>query len=236
MPAHSPVRSIRGVRATGATRTARIGGRGAAGLGAALAATVLAVGPASAGTAVLTTSAGAVAVGATLTSTLASATSAVLQVDATHSITCTKAALEVTVGSNPVSPGQADLDITELTFSGCTLTGWTGYTVQSITESGIGTAVVSDGTVLKVSVTAITEAVVLHGGLGSLNCDFGNTTSQSPIVGIILNPGSGGSITFTNQPVHLLAGTSVCDPSASVATFNATFATPLDVTSPVTVN
>ncbi len=223
MPAHSPVR--------GRPRT-----RTVAGLGALCAASLLATGPAFAGAAVLTTSAGPVAVGDTLVSTLYPGTTATLMFSLTRYISCTAAQAQLKVVTNPASPGAADVDVTALAFADCTFVGGTGYTITSITESGTGTAVFSDGSPLELSLTAVTEAVVLSSTLGSLTCDYGNTTSEAAIVGVIANPGAGGSITYTAQPVHLLSGSSVCGSSAATIPFSATFGTPLDATAPVTVN
>lgn len=120
-------------------------------------------------------------------------------------------------------------------MSGCTLTGTTD-TLQSVTLSGTGVAVVSDGSPLKLTVTAVTVVIGLNNGLGTFNCDFGTTSALSPIVGIIVNPGgggTGGSITFASQTVHLLSGIAFCGTSGL---FNGTFSTPLDGSLPVSVN
>ncbi|WP_034271922.1 hypothetical protein [Actinospica robiniae] len=196
-------------------------------------AAVFTAAPAQAGTAVLTTSAGAVAVGDSL-STVGSTT---FKFGFNNSITlaCGKVGVVAQTATNPTSPGSAALKIVQLGVSGCTLSGTTD-TLQSVTLSGTGVAVVSDGSPLKLTVTAITVVIGLNNGIGTFDCDFATNSALSPIVGIIVNPGgggTGGSITFTNQTVHLLGGTSFC---GSSGLFNGVFTTPLDGALPVSVN
>jgi hypothetical protein len=212
--------------------------RAATGLCALLAAAaaVFAAPPAQAGTAVLTTSAGPVGIG----DALSSVGSASLKFGVGQAITlaCGKVGVVAQAATNPASPNSAAVEITQLTVSGCTLTG-TPDTLQSVTLVGTGTAVVSDGSPLKLSITAVDVAIGLNTGLGTITCDFGTTSSLSAIVGIIVNPapgGSGGSITFSGQTVHLLSGVAACGAAGSTGVFNGLFATPLDGTLPVFVN
>ncbi|MBR7837278.1 hypothetical protein KDL01_28630 [Actinospica durhamensis] len=148
----------------------------------------------------------------------------------TVTITCGAAALTAKATSNPTAPGTAGLTLSALTFTTCSITGISGVTVSSVSLNGSATATVTDGTTKALNITALDERVVLNNGLGTVNCDYGNTTSEAAIVGTILNPGSGGTITFTNQTVHLLSGLTVCGASGSTGTFNATFASIVDTT------
>jgi hypothetical protein len=145
-------------------------------------------------------------------------------------ITCSAASMIANTTSNPTAPGTADLDITTLTFSDgasqCTIAGISGVTVSSIKINGTATATVTDGATPALNITALDERVALNNGLGLVNCDYGNTATEAAIVGDIVNPnsgGTGGSITFTSQTVHLLSGLSVCGASGSTGTFNAKF-------------
>jgi hypothetical protein len=147
----------------------------------------------------------------------------------TVTITCTAATMSANATSNPASPGTAGLSLTVLSFSSCTLTGLSGVTVSSVSLNGPATGNVTSSP-KDLNITALDERVVLNNGLGKVNCDYGNTAGEAPIVGTILNPGSGGTITFANQTVHLLSGLSVCGASGSTGTFNATFGSIVDVT------
>ncbi len=212
---------------------ARARARALAALGAVLTATAFAAAPAHAGTPVLTTPTGTVGVGDSLSTV--GATTFQFGHDDGIKITCGKVGVVVMVVTNPTAPGDADLAISSLTVSGCTISGTTD-TPHSITLSGTGTAVVSDGTPLEVAVTSVDVAIALTSGLGTSTCAFGDTTSTAAFVGIIVNPASGatgGSITFTNQILPLLSGTSVCGTSGVL---NGVFSTPLDGAQPVYVN
>lgn len=140
----------------------------------------------------------------------------------TVTIACSTAAMAATVGTNPPAPGTADLSLTALTFSSCTLTGLSGVTVSSVSLNGAATGDVTSSPA-DLNITSLDERVVLDNGLGKVNCDYGNTSTESPIVGTILNPGAGGTISFQSQPVHLLSGLSVCGSSGSVGSFTAEF-------------
>ncbi|HET9168374.1 MAG TPA: hypothetical protein VFN97_03025 [Actinospica sp.] len=168
-----------------------------------------------------------------LTGTLASGTTSTFKFTSgstTVTITCTAAASTATTTSNPAAPGTAAMSISQLTFSDgstqCTLSGLSGVTVSSITLKAGTTAVgnITDSPD-DLNLTTLNEAVVLHSGLGNITCDYGTTSAVTNIQGVIVNPGSdgtGGSITFSNQPVGLISGTSVCGASGSTGTFNAT--------------
>jgi hypothetical protein len=165
----------------------------------------------------------------TLTGNLASGTTSTFKFTSgstTVTITCTAAASTATATSNPTAPGTAAMSISQLTFSGCTLTGLSGITVSSITIKSGTTAVANiTDSPEDLNITSLNEAVVLHSGLGNITCDYGTTSAVTDIQGAIVNPdstGANGTITFTSQPVGLISGTSVCGASGSQGTFNAT--------------
>jgi len=147
----------------------------------------------------------------------------------TVTIVCKAASMAAKATSNPTSPGTAGLTISTLTFTSCTITGLSGVTVSSVQLNGAATANVTSSP-KDFNVTALDEKVALNNGLGVIYCDYGNTATQSPIVGTVLNPGSGGTITFLNQTVHLLSGTSVCGASGSTGVFNMTLSSIVDTT------
>lgn len=169
----------------------------------------------------------------TLSGNLASGTTSTFKFTSngtTVTITCTAAASTAKATANPTAPGTATLSISQLSFSDgstqCTLTGLSGVTVSSITIKSGTTAVgnITDSPAA-LNLTSLNEAVVLHSGLGNITCDYGTTSSVTKIQGTIVNPGStgsGGTITFANQTVGLISGTSVCGTSGSTGTFNAT--------------
>ncbi len=147
----------------------------------------------------------------------------------TVTIVCSAASMAAKATSNPTSPGTAGLSISTLTFTSCTISGLSGVTVSSVQLNGAATANVTSSP-KDFNVTALDERVALNNGLGLVYCDYGNTATESAIVGTILNPGSGGTITFSNQTVHLLSGTSVCGASGSTGVFNMTLSSIVDTT------
>ena len=168
--------------------------------------------PASAATAVLTTSAGAVAVGDTLTAPLASGSSATFYSSATGTsgVKCTGSQFTATVTANPDAPGTATESVTGQTFTASTCTsnvlGVTG--VNSIALDGLPyTASVSSGGTLTVSPgssSAIQATVKLNTLLGSISCVY-----QAPsLTGTASNSDS--SINFVNQQFTKVSGSSLC--------------------------
>ena len=143
----------------------------------------------------------------------------------TVTISCGAASIVANATSNPAAPGTADLDLSTLTFTGCTLTGLSGVTVKSITLETAATAEVTDSPDAFV-ITSLNEAVKLGIPLGSLTCDYGTGTGVSSINGTITNPdasGAGGSIAFGDAPVAYISGGSVCGSSSNPGSFSATF-------------
>ena len=143
----------------------------------------------------------------------------------TVTITCGAASIVASATSNPAAPGTADLDLSTLTFTGCTLSGLSGVTVKSITLETAATAEVTDSPDRFV-VTALNEAVKLAIPLGSLTCDYGTGTGVSSISGTVTNPdstGAGGSIAFADAPVAYISGGSVCGSSTNPGSFTAAF-------------
>ena len=143
----------------------------------------------------------------------------------TVTITCSAASIGAKATSNPAAPGTADLSLSTLTFTGCTLTGLSGVTVKSVSLEAAATAEVTDSPDRFV-VTALNEAVKLAIPLGSLTCDYGTGTGVSSITGTITNPGStgtGGSIAFSAAPIAYISGGSVCGSTANPGSFTASF-------------
>jgi hypothetical protein len=172
-----------------------------------------------------------VAVGDTLTGSLASGTTNSFSFTSggkTVTIVCTAASMSATDSSNPAAPGTADLSIGTLTFTSCTISGISGVTVSSVQLNGAASANVTSSPA-DFNVTALDERVALNNGLGVVNCDYGTSTAHSPIVGVISNPPTG-TIAFTNQTVWLLSGTSVCGAPGSTGLFNMTLGNVVDAT------
>lgn len=143
----------------------------------------------------------------------------------TVTITCGAASIVASATSNPEAPGTADLDLSTLTFTGCTLSGLSGVTVKSITLETAATAEVTDSPDAFV-ITSLNEAVKLAIPLGTLTCDYGTGTGVSSISGTVTNPdstGAGGSIAFADAPVAYISGGSVCGSSTNPGSFTAAF-------------
>ena len=143
----------------------------------------------------------------------------------TVTISCTAASIVANATSNPAAPGTADLNLTTLTFTGCTLSGLSGVTVKSITLAATATAEVTDSPDAFV-ITSLNEAVKLAIPLGTLTCDYGTGTGVSSISGTVTNPdstGAGGSIAFADAPVAYISGGSVCGSSTNPGSFTAAF-------------
>lgn len=204
-------------------------------LGGTAAALSLTAVPAFAATPVLTTSAGAVAVGDVLTAPLASGTSATLYSSATGTsgIKCSSSQFTASVTANPNAPGTATESVSGHTFaaSSCTsnVLGVTG--VSSITVDNLPyTASVASGGALTVSpgsAGAIQTTVKLSTLLGSITCVY-----QAPsLTGTANNSDS--SINFTNQQFTKVSGSSLCFANGF---FTAKYAPVTDGGAAVTVN
>jgi hypothetical protein len=143
----------------------------------------------------------------------------------TVTITCSAASIVAAATSNPEAPGTADLGLSTLTFTGCTLSGLSGVTVKSVQLEAAATAEVTDSPDAFV-ITSLNEAVKLSIPLGTLTCDYGTGTGVSSITGAITNPdsgGTGGSIAFSDAPVAYISGGSVCGSSSNPGSFTADF-------------
>jgi hypothetical protein len=148
----------------------------------------------------------------------------------TVTISCTAASIVANTTSNPAAPGTADLDLTTLSFTGCTLTGLSGVTVESIALKATASVEITDSPDDFV-ITSLNEAVKLRIPLGTLTCDYGTGTGVSSITGAITNPdstGAGGSIAFDDAPVAYITGGSECGSTANPGSFTATFASVTD--------
>ena len=143
----------------------------------------------------------------------------------TVTITCTAASIVANATSNPTASGTAVLSLTTLTFTGCTESGLSGVTVQSIQLSTAATADVTDSPDDFV-ITSLNEAVKLAIPLGTLTCDYGTGTGVSSITGTITNPdssGADGSIAFSDDPVAYISGGTECGSTSNPGSFTATF-------------
>ncbi|MFD7132338.1 Tat pathway signal sequence domain protein [Streptomyces sp. NPDC059894] len=169
-----------------------------------------AVTPASAAGAVLTTTAGDVAVGSVLSASLASGTKATFYSSATGTsgVSCTSSSFSATVTANPTAPGTATESLTAQTFSGCTSNVVGVLGVTSITVNNLPyTAAVSSGGALAVSPPSgsnIRTTVVLSTLLGSVSCVYEGPS----LAGTASNTDN--SIAFGNQPFTKLSGSTLC--------------------------
>ncbi|WP_369226292.1 Tat pathway signal sequence domain protein [Streptomyces sp. R39] len=204
--------------------------------GTVVALSVAATVPASADGAVLTTgSAGgtAVAVGDTLSASLASGTTATLYSSATSTsgITCAASTFTATVTDNPAASGTATESATAQTFGSCTsnVTGVTGVSSITVDNMPYTTTVASDGTVTVTppSGSAIQTTVKLKTLLGSITCVY-----QAPsLTGTSSNTDN--SLGFSNQAFTKTSGSILC-PSAGY--FTAKYAPVTDNGAAVFVN
>ncbi|MGW3073299.1 MULTISPECIES: Tat pathway signal sequence domain protein [unclassified Kitasatospora] len=202
---------------------------------ASLALTGAAVAPAQAAGAVLTTgspSGPAVAVGDVLTANLVSGTYATFYNSATGTtgVKCAASSFSATVTSNPAAPGSAVERLDTQTFGSCTsnVVGVTGVKSISVTSLPF-TNTVSDAPGNPVKLTpgaagVMGTTVVLNTILGSINCNYQNSTG---INGTTSNTGN--TIGFSGQPFTLVSGPSLC---FSTGFFSATYGQVIDITAP----
>ncbi|MEU2425614.1 Tat pathway signal sequence domain protein [Streptomyces sp. NPDC007851] len=204
--------------------------------GTVVALSVAATVPASADGAVLTTgSAGgtAVAVGDTLSASLAGGTTATLYSSATSTsgIKCSTSTFTATVTDNPAASGTATESVTGQTFGNCTsnVLGVTGVSSITVDNLPYANAVASGGAlaVTPASGSAIQTTVKLTTLLGSITCVY-----QAPgLNGTTDN--SDNSVNFSNQAFTKTSGSSLC-PSAGY--FTAKYAPVTDNGASVFVN
>ncbi|MCG7203116.1 MULTISPECIES: Tat pathway signal sequence domain protein [Streptomyces] len=204
--------------------------------GTVVALSVAATVPASADGAVLTTgSAGgtAVAVGDTLSASLASGTTATLYSSATSTsgITCAASTFTATVSDNPAASGTATESVTGQTFGSCTsnVTGVTGVSSITVDNLPYANAVASGGalTVTPASGSTIQTTVKLTTLLGSITCVY----QAASLTGTTDN--SDNSVNFSNQAFTKTSGSILC-PSAGY--FTAKYAPVTDNGAAVFVN
>ncbi|MER7180956.1 Tat pathway signal sequence domain protein [Streptomyces hyaluromycini] len=204
--------------------------------GTVVALSVAATVPASADGAVLTTgSAGgtAVAVGDTLSASLASGTTATLYSSATSTsgITCAASTFTATVTDNPAASGTATESATGQTFSSCTsnVTGVTGVSSITVDNLPYTTSVASGGgvTVTPAGGTTIQTTVKLTTLLGSITCVY----QAASLTGTSSNTDN--SLAFSNQAFAKSSGSILC-PSAGY--FTAKYAPVTDNGAAVFVN
>jgi hypothetical protein len=193
---------------------------------------------AAADTPVLTTGATGgtpVAVGDTLTASLASGTSATFYSSATGSsgVSCTASQFTVSVTDNPTAPGTATESLTAHTFDSgsCTsnVTGVLGVTGIKVANLPYTTTVSSDGTVAVTppSGSAVRTTVTLRTLLGSVNCVY-----EAPgLSGTASNADNG--IAFTDQHFTKVSGSGLCFANGY---FTATYAPVTDGGATVFVN
>ncbi|MEW2299588.1 Tat pathway signal sequence domain protein [Streptomyces sp. NPDC006655] len=204
--------------------------------GTVVALSVAATVPASADGAVLTTgSAGgtAVAVGDTLSASLAGGTSATLYSSATSTsgIKCSTSTFTATVTDNPAASGTATESVTGQTFGNCTsnVLGVTGVSSITVDHLPYANAVASGGAlaVTPASGSTIQTTVKLTTLLGSITCVY----QAAGLNGTTDN--SDNSVNFSNQAFTKTSGSSLC-PSAGY--FTAKYAPVTDNGAAVFVN
>ncbi|MFD4511086.1 Tat pathway signal sequence domain protein [Streptomyces sp. NPDC058457] len=192
--------------------------------------------PASADGAVLTTgSAGgtAVAVGDTLSASLASGTTATLYSSSTSTsgITCAASTFTATVTDNPAASGTATESATAQTFSSCTsnVVGVTGVSSITVDNLPYTTLVASGGgvTVTPAGGTTVQTTVKLTTLLGSITCVY----QAASLTGTSSNTDN--SLAFSNQAFAKSSGSILC-PSAGY--FTAKYAPVTDNGAAVFVN
>jgi hypothetical protein len=174
-----------------------------------------------------------VAVGDTLTASLASGTTATLYSTATGTsgVSCTSSQFTAGVTGNPTAPGTATESLTAHTFGNCSanVVGVLGVTSITVNNLPYTTSVSSEGTVTvtPASGSSIRTTVVLRTLLGSITCVY-----QAPsLTGTASNDDN--SITFTNQQFSKVSGSSLCFANGY---FTAKYAPVTDGTAPVYVN
>lgn len=194
------------------------------------AASVMAVGPASATVPMLTLPSGlAVPAGDTLSAPLSSA-SGVFNTPA-GTITCTSgnfAAASVTDPPAGTAAGATStLNTLHFDHTKCstTIIGVTG--VSSVELNGTANVALHDGVSPTLVLTNVDEKVKLTAVLGAPVCDYGTTSSVTSITGAVNTTTK--SVAFSAAPVALITGAGVCP---KTGTFTATFGPIIDSTQP----
>jgi hypothetical protein len=179
-----------------------------------------------------------VAVGDTVTASLASGTTATFYstTNGTSGVKCSASSLSSTVTANPPAPGVATETLDAQSFSGCTsnIVGTTG--VRSVTLNNLPYSVSVDGTTGAVAVAPgsagpIQATVVISTILGTVTCVY------QPVAGSLAGAAdnAANSISFVNQQFNKITGSVLC---LSTAYWTAAYAPVTDTTQggPVFVN
>ncbi|GAA0537472.1 hypothetical protein GCM10010172_18560 [Paractinoplanes ferrugineus] len=187
--------------------------------GAALGATLLASTAYAATGAVLTVGAAGgtnVAVGDTVTASLATGTKATFYSTATGTsgVSCSTSSFSSTVTANPAAPGVATETIDAQTFANCTsnIIGTLG--VRSVTLNNLAYHATIDGASGAVAIAPgagpIQATVVITTLLGTITCVY------QPVVTSLAGAADNAtnSIKFTNQQFNKISGSSLCLSSA----------------------
>jgi len=198
-----------------------------------LAATLVASTAFAASSAVLTVGAVGgtdVAVGDTVTASLASGTSATFYstTTGTSGVTCTASSFSSTVTSNPAAPGVATETIDAQSFGTCSsnIVGTTA--VKSVTLNNLAYAATIDGTTGTVGIApgsagAIQATVVISTLLGTITCVY--QPAAGSLSGTADNTAN--SISFVNQEFTKISGSILC---LSTAYWTASYAPVTDAT------
>lgn len=176
-----------------------------------------------------------VAVGDTLTASLASGTSATFRSSATGTsgVSCTSSQFTVDVTDNPAAPGTATESLTAHTFDSASCTsnvvGVLGVTGIQVANLPYTTTVSSDGAVAVTppSGSAVRTTVSLRTLLGSINCVY----EASGLSGTASNTDN--SIAFAQQHFTKVSGSGLCFANGY---FTATYAPVTDGSTTVFVN
>jgi hypothetical protein len=161
----------------------------------------------------------AVKTGAKLSAGLAKGTKAVFA-SGSMTLTCTKSTFTDKVTKNPTARGTADESVTKQSVGGCTISGVSGITLQSVTVVNLPyKSTVSDkkGDPVTVSKAATTIVVLVSGDPNSVSCTYTDKTLK----GNASNKHQ--SITFKKQTFTLDTAVSngLCTPATG--TFSATY-------------
>jgi hypothetical protein len=160
-----------------------------------------------------------VKVGAKLSASLAKGTKAVFASGA-MTLTCTKSTFTSKVTKNPTAPGTASESVTKQSVGGCTISGVTGITIQSVTVTGLpykSTVSTKKGLPVTVSNAATTIVVVVQGVTNPVSCTYRDKTLK----GNASNKHQ--TIAFSKQTFTLdtTVSNGLCTPSTG--TFSATY-------------
>jgi hypothetical protein len=154
-----------------------------------------------------------VAVGDTISASLASGTTATFDSDTsdTSGVTCTTSQLTSTVTANPAASGVATESATAQTFDGCSsnvfgVTGVNFVTVQNLPFSAAVDDSTNTITVTGTSAAPIQSTVELNTLFGAVDCVY--QANNDTLTGTVSNTDT--SINFSNQQFNLTSGSGLC--------------------------